>query len=62
MTNILFVILMLVQLLPDKVSGETHTAYLIGFAIVLEVLALAASILSKNENGLNHYFYESRDL
>lgn len=52
-TNILFVILMLVQLLPDKASGETHTAYLIGFAIVLEVLALAASILSKNENGLN---------
>lgn len=52
-TNILFVVLMLVQLLPDKVSGETHTTYLIGFAIVLEVLALAASILSKNENGLN---------
>lgn len=52
-TNILFVVLMLVQLLPDKVSSETHTIYLIGFAIVLEVLALAASILSKNENGLN---------
>lgn len=52
-TNILFVVLLLVQLLPDKVSGETHTTYLIGFAIVLEVLALAASILSKNENGLN---------
>ncbi|HEZ7987677.1 MAG TPA: ABC transporter permease subunit [Ruminococcus sp.] len=52
-TNILFVVLMLVQLLPDKVSSETHTTYLIGFAIVLEVLALAASILSKNENGLN---------
>ena len=42
-TNILFVVLMLVQLLPDKVSSETHTTYLIGFAIVLEVL----------ENGLN---------
>ena len=52
-TNILFVVLLLVQLLPDKVSGETHTTYLIGIAIVLEVLALAASILSKNENGLN---------
>lgn len=52
-TNILFVVLMLVQLLPDKISSETHTTYLIGFAIVLEVLALAASILSKNENGLN---------
>lgn len=24
-TNILFVVLLLVQLLPDKVSGETHT-------------------------------------
>ncbi|MDD6735487.1 MAG: ABC transporter permease subunit [Clostridiales bacterium] len=52
-TNILFIVLLLVQLLPNRVSGETHTAYLVGFALVLEALAVAASILSKNEKGLN---------
>ncbi|MCC8169274.1 MAG: ABC transporter permease subunit [Oscillospiraceae bacterium] len=51
--NALFVILMLVQLLPNRISGDAHTAYLIGFAAVLEIIVLAVSTVSKTESGLN---------
>ncbi|MGN0639923.1 MAG: ABC transporter permease [Oscillospiraceae bacterium] len=52
-TNLLFVVLLAVQFLPDKISKDTQTAYVIWFAVGAEVLVLLASALIKKPKGLN---------
>ena len=48
--NVLFILLLLVQLLPNHNSIDPKTAYLIGFAVILEVVVLLVSALIKNKS------------
>ena len=52
-TNLLFVILLLVQLLPNQASKDPITAYTVWFAVGVEVIVLAASSFVKKIEGLN---------
>ncbi len=52
-TNLLFVILIAVQFLPDKVSADTFTSYVISFAVGVEAVVLIVSALLKKPKGLN---------
>ncbi|MBQ3928636.1 MAG: ABC transporter permease subunit [Clostridia bacterium] len=52
-TNFLFIILLLLQLLPDQVSKEPHTSYLVWFVVGVEVLVLILSTVIKKQEGLN---------
>ena len=49
--NILFVLLLLIQLLPNHNSVDPKTAYLIGFAVILEIVVIIVSALIKNKAG-----------
>ena len=51
-THLLFVILLLVQLLPDRSAKDVYTGALIAFAVGLEVLTLALSFLIKKKESL----------
>ena len=55
-TNFLFAALLAVQLLPDSISGEVYTEYLVWFAIGLEALVLVVSTLAKKEKSLSGEF------
>ena len=46
--NILFALLLLIQLLPNHNSVDPKTLYLIGFAVLLEIVVLVVSALIKN--------------
>lgn len=48
--NILFALLLLIQLLPNHNSVNPKTVYLIGFAIILEAIVLIVSSLIKNKS------------
>ena len=52
-THLLFVILLLVQLLPDRSTKEVHTGALLAFAIGLEAVTLAVSFLIKKNESLS---------
>ena len=53
-THLLFALLLLVQLIPDHTGvGEAHTAWLVGFAVALEILTLALTPLFKKREGLD---------
>ena len=39
----LFIVLLLIQLLPDQLSGDTYAQYVIWFAVGVEVLTLLVS-------------------
>ena len=47
--NILFVLLLLVQLLPNHNSVNPKTVYLIGFTVILEAIVILVSSLIKNK-------------
>lgn len=51
-THILFIILLLIQLLPDKSTKEVFTGSLLIFAIGLEVITLIVSAFIKKEEAL----------
>ena len=51
-THLLFVILLLVQLLPDRSTKEVYTGTLIAFAVGLEATALVLSFLIKKKESL----------
>lgn len=51
--NLLFVVLLLIQLLPDTVKNETGTSYAVWFVIGVEALVLVVSAFVKNEKSLN---------
>ena len=52
-THLLFIVLLLIQLLPDKSAKEVFTSSLVTFAVGLEVIVLAASTFIKKEEGLS---------
>lgn len=52
-TNLLFLLLIAVQLLPNQISKDPQTAYVIWFALGVEVLVLLVSALVKKEQGFN---------
>lgn len=52
-THLLFVILLLVQLLPDKSDKDVHTGALIAFAVGLEIITLGVSFLIKKKESLS---------
>ena len=49
----LFIVLLLIQLLPDKLSGDTYAQYVIWFAVGVEALTLLVSSFIKKPVGLN---------
>ena len=49
--NILFVLLLLIQLLPNHNSVNPKTTYLIGFAVILEAVVIIVSASIKNKAG-----------
>lgn len=52
-TNLLFLILLAVQFLPDKVTKDAKNSYVIWFVLGAEVLVLLVSFFSKKQQGLN---------
>ncbi|MCC8191432.1 MAG: ABC transporter permease [Ruminococcus sp.] len=52
-TNLLFLILIAVQFLPNKITTETKTSYVVCVSIALEVLVLVVSAFLKKPQGLN---------
>lgn len=52
-THLLFVILLLVQLLPDRSTKDVHTGALIAFAVGLEIITLAFSFLIRKKESLS---------
>ena len=52
-TNLLFLILLGVQFLPDKVRQDPSTGYVIGLAVGVEVLVLIFSAVIKKFQSLN---------
>lgn len=52
-TNLLFIILIAIQFLPNQISKEPQTAYVIWFAVGVEVLVLTVSALIKKPQALN---------
>lgn len=51
-TNLLFLVFVAVQFLPDQIKKDPETAYVLWFAVGVEVLVLAASALIKKQEGL----------
>ena len=51
-THLLFVILLLIQFLPDRSTKEVFTGSLLTFAVAAEAVVLAASAFIKNEKSL----------
>ena len=49
----LFIVFLLIQFIPDKLSGETYSSYAIWFVVGVEVLTLIFSALIKEPVGLN---------
>lgn len=52
-TNLLFIVLLAVQFLPDKISKDARTSYVIWFAVGAEVLVLISSAVIKKPQSLN---------
>ena len=52
-THLLFIILLLVQLLPDRSTKEVFTGKLVTFAIGVEVVTLLASFIIKKPQSLS---------
>lgn len=52
-TNLLFLILIALQFLPNKIQKDPQTAYVIWFAVGVELLVLLVSAVIKKPEGLN---------
>lgn len=52
-TNLLFICLIAVQFLPDNITKDSKSAYVLWFAIGVETLVLIVSALIKKTQGLN---------
>ncbi|MBO4896688.1 MAG: ABC transporter permease subunit [Clostridia bacterium] len=51
--HLLFIVLLLIHLIPNKLPGDTFGSYVIWFAVGLEVLTLILSAVIKKPLGLN---------
>jgi NitT/TauT family transport system permease protein len=49
---LLFAIFLLIQLLPNRISGADAPGYAVGFAVIAEIALLCASALAKKKAGL----------
>lgn len=49
----LFIVFLLIQLIPDKVTADTYASYAVWFAVGVEVLAIIVSALIKKPAALN---------
>lgn len=52
-TNLLFLILIAVQFLPDKITKDPQTSYILWFTVCVEVLVLIVSAFIKKPQGLS---------
>ena len=52
-THLLFILLVLIQFLPDRSTKDVFTNSLITFAVGIEAIVLAVSAFSKNERSLS---------
>ena len=52
-TNLLFIVFILIQFIPNKLADNVYTSYAVWFAVGLEVLVLIVSALIKKEKGLD---------
>ena len=52
-TNLLFLILIAIQFLPDRVAKDSRISYVITFAVIVEAIVLIASSFIKKQEGLN---------
>ena len=52
-TNLLCLILIAVQFLPDKIANNSKISYVIVFAIAVELIVIIASLLIKKLEALN---------
>ena len=52
LVHLLFIVLLLIQLLPDKLSGDTYAQYVVWFAVGVEILTLIVSTFIKKPIGL----------
>lgn len=52
-TNLLFLILIAVQFLPNQISKDPQTPYVLMFAVGAEILVLLVSFFARKEQGLN---------
>ena len=52
-TNLLFLILLAVQFLPNQISTDPKTSYVLVFAVGAEILVLLVSVFAKKEQSLN---------
>ena len=48
--NIFFVLLLLVQLLPNRIEGEAKTIYTVVFTLIIEAVVILISAFSKEKN------------
>ena len=51
--HVFFIVFLLIQLLPDKLKGETYAQYVIWFVVGVEILTLIVSAFIKKREGLN---------
>ncbi|MDE5649174.1 MAG: ABC transporter permease, partial [Oscillospiraceae bacterium] len=52
-TNLLFLILIAVQFLPDKITKDPQTSYILWFTVCVEALVLIVSAFIKKPQGLS---------
>ncbi len=52
-SHLFFVVLLLIQLLPNRTSKDPCTSYLVCFSVIIEVFAILFSIFAKKEKSLN---------
>ena len=54
--HLLFLLLLLVQLLPNKIAADPKTSYVLWLAIGVEVLVVMITAFMKPTQGLNLFF------
>ena len=55
--NLLFIIFLLIQLIPNQADENHNTVYAVGFMLILEVLVIAVSLLVRKQEKL-HLFQD----
>ena len=53
LANILYLVFLLIQFIPNSLDGETYSLYTIVFASAIEVLVIVVSIFIKKEKGFH---------
>lgn len=56
-SNLFFIIFLLIQLLPDQAEADPHTAYAMGFILILEAVVISVSLLVRKKEAM-HLFHD----